>query len=416
MLNDSEINYSKRVEDKLFDMARKLQLTLYINVFKSPIIIKLLFQILEELYSSSLDIHELFDINLDYNRSKWHDHCVSQINNYSLEYSYIRYFKGDTMKDNSWFKSCKCRICVLLRLLYNAVMSKDTSRNHWCIANILIKLEFDVKVMQLSWILMLFLKHNLRIIRLICLNQRRVLRHLISVLKIDSNLRRIKRQMVKACLWIPSNISAAYYSYGVPRSVLISAGITGLMIAINRFNFLGNQSFSTYAKWWVNQKIIQTIINNNEGLGSIRRGNKLNNKTIRLKKLSLDYCLDDSNLHETVADNDIDIDEDGEKDDDDEGNINEIMEIPNVYDHNATARLVLMSPFEERSVRMKKINHGKISLSNIGLNLGLSKERIRQLLLSANTKFIEMNSINIDEELRTKPIDLPCMDLNKRWR
>lgn len=140
----------------------------------------------------------------------------------------------------------------------------------------------------------------------------------------------------------------------------------------------------------------------------------MNNKTIRLKKLSLDYCLDDSNLHETVADNDIDIDEDGEKDDDDEGNINEIMEIPNVYDHNATARLVLMSPFEERSVRMKKINHGKISLSNIGLNLGLSKERIRQLLLSANTKFIEMNSINIDEELRTKPIDLPCMDLNKR--
>ncbi|PIM96516.1 RNA polymerase sigma factor rpoD [Candidatus Hodgkinia cicadicola] len=413
-MNNSEINYSKNVENELFDVVRRLQLVLYINVFKSPIITKLLFQILERLYSSSLDIHELLNINPDYNHSKWHNHYVSQINNYSLEHSYIRYFKGDKTGNNSWFKSCKCRICVLLKLLYKTIMLKRTPRSHWCVANVLIKLEFDVKIMQLSWVLILFLKHNLETLGSICLNQKKTLKHLISIFKIDSNLRRTKRQMVKACAWISSNISTTYCSYGVRRSELIAVGMTGLMVAINRFNFLGNHCFQTYAKWWVEQKVIQLIINNSGGLESIRKSNKLDDKTIGLKKLSLDYYLDDFNLHEVIADDGVDIDEDDGNVGDDEEEPNETTGTTNVYDSNTTAKLVLMSPFEERAVRMKGISRGKPSLGHIGSNLGLSRERVRQLLVSADTKFIKMNSINLNKELKIKPIDLPYMEPNKR--
>lgn len=130
--------------------------------------------------------------------------------------------------------------------------------------------------------------------------------------------------------------------------------------------------------------------------------------------MSLDYYLDDSNLHETIADDDVDIDEDDGNIDNDEKESNETTEITNVYDSNTTAKLVLMSPFEERSVRMKKISHSKSSLSYIGLDLGLSRERVRQLLVSADNKFIKMNSINLNKELKIKPIDLPCMKPNKR--
>ncbi len=124
----------------------------------------------------------------------------------------------------------------------------------------------------------------------------------------------------------------------------------------------------------------------------------------KLKKLSLDYCLDDSDLHETVADDDIEISENEAVEPDVE------LDITDIYDSITTAKLALMSPTEERSVRLKKLSNDKLSLSNIGSDLGLSKEEVRQLLLSANVKFKEINCPDIMAYSRNKPIDLPCED------
>ncbi len=124
----------------------------------------------------------------------------------------------------------------------------------------------------------------------------------------------------------------------------------------------------------------------------------------KLKKLSLDYCLDDSDLHETVADDDIEISENEAVEPDVE------LDITDIYDSITTAKLALMSPTEERSVRLKKLSNDKLSLSNIGSDLGLSKEEVRQLLLSANAKFKEINCPDIMAYSRNKPIDLPCED------
>ncbi len=125
---------------------------------------------------------------------------------------------------------------------------------------------------------------------------------------------------------------------------------------------------------------------------------------IKLKKLSLDYCSDDSDLHETVADDDIEIDEPEPVEPD------ENLDITDVYDSMTTVKLSLMCPFEERSVRLKKLSHNKLSLSDIGSDVGLTKERIRQLLLIVNEKFKEINHPNVMAYARTKPIDLPCED------
>ncbi len=54
--------------------------------------------------------------------------------------------------------------------------------------------------------------------------------------------------MVKACSWIPMNVSAAYCDYGIQRSELITIGTTGLLMSINRFNFQNNQHFAVFAK------------------------------------------------------------------------------------------------------------------------------------------------------------------------
>ncbi len=268
----------------------------------------------------------------------------------------------------------------------------------------MIKLGPDYKVIRLLCILLSFVKHNIDVVRLICSHQKKTLTHFVSMLKIDSILRKTKRQMVEACSWIPMNISAAYCDYGVQRPTLIAIGTTGLLMSINRFNFLSNQYFSAYAKQWVKQKIVQKIIEDNGGLNYIKNSDAKDNKMIKLKKLSLDYCLDDSDLHETVADDDIETDENETVEPDVE------LDITDVYDSMTTAKLALMSPTEERSVRLKKLSYDKLSLSNIGSDLGLSKEEIRQSLLSANVKFKEINCPDIMAYSRNKPIDLPCED------
>ncbi|PIM96090.1 RNA polymerase sigma factor rpoD [Candidatus Hodgkinia cicadicola] len=401
---DFKIDYSKKTEIKLHNMICKLQFMLFVNIIKSPIIIKFLYLIMEGLHSCVLDVCEILDINPSYNSFKLNNHCSSQIDNYSQERSYIHYLEGKGSENNSWFKSCKCRSCSLIRLLYKAVLYRSSLRTHWCIANILIKLGPDYKVIQLLHILLSFVKQNIDVVRLICLHQKRSLTHLVSMLKIDSMLRKIKRQMFEACSWIPMNISAAYCDYGIQRPTLIATGTTGLLISINRFNFLSNQYFSAYAKQWVKQKIVQKIIEDNGGLNYIKNSDAKDNKMAKLKKLSLDYCLDDSDLHETVADDDIEISENEAVEPDVE------LDITDIYDSITTAKLALMSPTEERSVRLKKLSNDKLSLSNIGSDLGLSKEEVRQLLLSANAKFKEINCPDIMAYSRNKPIDLPCED------
>ncbi|PIM95321.1 RNA polymerase sigma factor rpoD [Candidatus Hodgkinia cicadicola] len=402
---DFKINYSKETEIKLHNIICKLQFILFVNIIKSPIIIKFLYLIMEGSHSCVFDVCEILDINSSYNSFKLNNHCSSWTDSYSQERSYIHYLKGEGNENNSWFKSCKCRTCSLIRLLYKAVLCRRSLRSHWCIVNILIKLGPDYKVIQLLNILLSFVKQNIDVIRLICLHQKKTLTHLISVLKTDSILRRIKRQMFKACLWIPMNISAAYCDYGIKRSMLITIGTTGLLMSINRFNFLSNQYFSAYAKQWVKQKIIQKIIEDNGGLNHIRNSDSKDNKMVKLKKLSLDYCFDDSDLHETVADDDIEIDENEAVEPDVK------LDITDIYDSMTTAKLALMSPTEERSVRLKQLCNDKLSLSNIGSELGLSKEQVRQLLLSANARFKEINCPDIMAYSRDKPIDLPCEDL-----
>ncbi|PIM95507.1 RNA polymerase sigma factor rpoD [Candidatus Hodgkinia cicadicola] len=404
---DFKIDYTKATEIKLHNMICKVQYILFINIIKSPIIIKFLYLILEGLHCCVLNVYEIFDIRLGYDWFQRNNYCYLQIDNYSQEWSYIQHLKGNGKVNNSWFKSCKCRICSLTRLLYKAILHRSSLRSHWCIVNILIRLDLELPIMQLFHVLLLFLKHNIDVIRLICLHQKNTLKHLISVMKMDSILRRIKRQMVKACSWIPMNISAAYCDYGIQRSTLIASGTTGLLMSINRFDFLKNQPFAMFAKWWVKQKIIQKILDENGGLKHIRNTDSTDNKMVKLKKLSLDYCFDDSDLHETIVDDDIEIDETEAVEPD------EKLDITDVYDSMTTAKLTLMSPFEERSVRLKQLSYNKLSLSDIGSDVGLTKERIRQLLLSANVKFKEINCPDIMAYARTKPIDLPCEDLDE---
>ncbi len=58
------------------------------------------------------------------------------------------------------------------------------------------------------------------------------------------------------------NIAKQYLHTGVPLMDLISEGTIGLMIAIEKFNPRKGFKLSTYATWWIRQRILRFIVNN----------------------------------------------------------------------------------------------------------------------------------------------------------
>ncbi len=228
---------------------------------------RLIYLILEEIYSGTLGFHELVNprSNPNYNLKKWTGiKCSAYMRTYVLEWSYFDFLKNDYDINSFWFKDCNCRTCYLLRLLLKGVLFKHTAKTRWFISNVLLKIGFDQKFIQFSRLCIVFTKNHLYSLKLRCLHIIKALKQLLYLLRVDSKLRQTKKQLFEVCSWIPSSFSTSYTEYGLHRSILVNAGKIGLLLAINRFDFLNSQHFPAYAKWWVKQKIIYVIINSSK--------------------------------------------------------------------------------------------------------------------------------------------------------
>ncbi len=62
-----KIDYTEKTEIKLHNMICKIQFILFINIIKSPIITKFLYQILEGLQCCVLDVYEILDVRVSNN-------------------------------------------------------------------------------------------------------------------------------------------------------------------------------------------------------------------------------------------------------------------------------------------------------------------------------------------------------------
>ena len=79
--------------------------------------------------------------------------------------------------------------------------------------------------------------------------------------KIKRGDRQARAAMIKANLRLVVKIAQGYSGYGVPLADLISEGNIGLMKAVERFDPAKGGKLSTYGSWWIKQSIKRALAN-----------------------------------------------------------------------------------------------------------------------------------------------------------
>ena len=91
-----------------------------------------------------------------------------------------------------------------------------------------------------------------------------------------------KRKLIQANLRLVVSIAKKYIGQGVLFMDLVQEGSVGLIKAAEKFDYSKNFKFSTYATWWVKQAIIRAIANNSK---TIRIPVHMADKIRRYKRL-----------------------------------------------------------------------------------------------------------------------------------
>jgi RNA polymerase primary sigma factor len=201
-------------------------------------------------------------------------------------------------------------------------------------------------------------------------------------------------------------IARDYVNLGLPLLDLISEGNIGLMKAVERFDPRKGSKLSTYASWWIRQSIKRAVANQTktirlpihlvEKIGKIRRvssqmmeelgreptdeelaeeiGLSLSKitalKSAALRPASLDEPIQDG---ESFQYSDIVSDEESDNPFEtlrDKDLLEEVDEVLAVLDHRE--RVII-------NMRFGLDGHDPKTLEEIGVDLGVTRERIRQL-------------------------------------
>lgn len=177
-----------------------------------------------------------------------------------------------------------------------------------------------------------------------------------------------RNELLEANLKFVFDVAKSYSGKGVPMGDLISEGNLGLIKAVEKFDESNDVKFISYAVWWIRHYMLDAIQN---------------------RKLTESVELERGVSNDNVFSNRMSDDEDDES----EGGL-PLDDSVESYERLSKQNALINKMFSNLSQReVKVINHyfgidgnKKMNLIEIGKELGITSERVRQIKSSAIRK------------------------------
>jgi RNA polymerase primary sigma factor len=235
--------------------------------------------------------------------------------------------------------------------------------------------------------------------------------------QIERGDRAAKERMVNSNLRLVVSLAKKYQGHGVALGDLIQDGVIGLNRAVEKFDYRKGFKFSTYATWWIRQACQRAVANQSE---TIRIPVHVQERRMKLRRVrqkleaqlgrtptveelaeaaqldlnhaeeALDAVEVSASLNQTVGDGDVEF---GDLFADD--NAEDPVELADASLERRRLREAL-AQLDERERRVLELRFGlaetgeMTSLEDIGRELGLTRERIRQLEANALRQLEEL--------------------------